>query len=151
MPITLNNLKRFERYAKAVAFAQVQFAATSGKELYKEAVSQGKDDNTPTGPFRGPSSKPGQYPFQDSTQGFRNIAAEFKKRKRIAAFGVKGPDRGTARTIRTAAGVFKKQVPGGLHLIFLLQKGRKGPVHVVRENRSKIIAASKRGARSIRP
>lgn len=116
-------------------------AAKRGHKLYADAVSEHQDVNSPTGPFLGPSSSPGEYPYMDTTQGFRNVTSEIRPDHRAAAFGVMGPDTGFLLDPEY------HEVAGGLHLIWLTSKGRLGPEDILKRRPEEFVRAFQSGAK----
>lgn len=139
-----NQRKRLERYARAAANAGVQFVASRASQLYKEAVRAKTHDTFPVGPFDPPHSVPGEFPDRETGQGHDSIDWEANEGQLAAAFGVRGPTTGEGPR-------GDHQQAGGMHLIWLTAKGRKGPEDIVSENRKELEAAFKLGVRSVKP
>ncbi len=146
MPIVRDNTRVITRLIEAKIAAGLSFAAREGAEKYRDAVIQKTHDTYPTGPFKPPHSRPGEYPDRETGQGQENIAWELRGDKRASAYGVKGPTTGTGPKKPTHSD------RGGLHLIWLTgaKHRRKGPVQIFDEHKEDILEACREGLRSIR-
>jgi len=121
MPIGRRNIGKVLRVMRAKVRNGLAFTALKGSELYKEAVSRVTEPNYPVGPFPGPHSSAGEYPYRETGQGYESI--DYAKGPDRAAFGIKGS---------------RGKRGGGMHLIWLTGKGRLGPINIVQDNKPEL-------------
>lgn len=146
MPIVRDNTRVIKRLIDAKIAAGLSFAAREGADQYRSAVIEKTHDTYPTGPFKPPHSRPGEYPDRETGQGHENIAWELRGDNRAAAYGVKGPLTGTGPKKPTHG------QRGGLHLIWLTgaKHRRKGPVDIFHEHKFDLLEQFREGMRNIR-
>lgn len=113
--------------------------AEEGAKLYRKEVTKVTERGFPSGPFPGPHSSTGEYPYRETGQGADNIGFELLPGEPSAAFGVKGPKTGTIK--------HGHDKPGGLHLTDLMLDGRLGPDSIVRDQKEQLARAFIRGAK----
>lgn len=134
------SLQKIEAAARAKIAAGLYASALEGAQLYLRNVTKKTEPNHPTGPFPGPHSSPGEYPYRETGQGSENIRAEINVATLEAGFGVMGAKQGIGPK-------GAHQEAGGIHLIELILMGRRGPDNTLLENKEQVAQAFKRAAR----
>ena len=132
------SLARIEIELKRRLAAGMLSCAQEGAKLYRKEVTKVTESGFPSGPFPGPHSSPGEFPYRETGQGADNIAVELLPAEPAAGFGLKGPKTGSRKRGHRKA--------GGLHLSFLMGQGRLGPDSVVRNDKAALAAAFIKGA-----
>ena len=117
--ITIDNTGLFERKLSDALDSSLLAMAEVGADAYFVEATKNEEQGPP---FDGPHSRPGQYPFRETGKGSDNIAAEGLPGQRCAGFGV------------------RKE---GIHLIYLTNRGRRGPIDVIKKYQSKMRVAFK--------
>lgn len=140
MPIKKDNVQRFKRIMRAKIRNGLSFAALRGAELYEEGVTEKTHPTYPRGPFKPPHSARGEFPDRETGQGQESIDWAVHDSGTKAAFGVKG--------VAGAGPKGKHRIPGGMHLIWLTRRGRKGPVDVVQDHRDDLASEFIQGAKA---
>lgn len=134
------SLAQIEAELKRRLAAGMLRCAQEGAKLYRAEVTRITEAGFPRGPFPGPHSSPGEFPNRETGQGADNITFELLPAEPAAAFGVKGPKRGSRKP--------GHRRPGGLHLSYLMGQGRLGPDSIVRDDKELLAQAFIRGAKS---
>lgn len=143
MPLIKDNTRRVQSILRGRIAAGLSEAAKEGSAIYKAELKKNTHEEYPDGPFPGPFSVPGEYPYRQTGQGFESVDyARAKRRDRRAAFGVLGDAGAGPKT------PYHKK-PGGMHLIWLTARGRLGPIDVMMDNVSALVRKFMFAARKV--
>lgn len=148
MPLRKDNSEFLMREFQARQLGGIGFLVARGAEKYREEVTEVIHPESPAGNptqpyFAPPHSFPGEFPDAETLQGAENIDSEIFPETNSGAFGVRGEATGTGPKPPTHS------VPGGAHLIYLMDSGRLGPDAVVELHRAELAAEFENGFRAV--
>ena len=119
--ITIDNTKLFERQLEDALNISLLAAAQVGADKYFAEATKNQVEDPPV-----ERSRPGQFPYRETGQGSDNIAAESVPSERAAGYGVR---------------------TDGMHLIWLTNRGRRGPIDIVKKYQGNMRQAFKKSMR----
>ena len=129
MPVRRNNTIRVQETLRRKVAVGLGCAADRLAEEYAFNVSEVQGNIPPHVP---PHSVPGEYPHIEFGQGAQNIGSGVSLERLESRAGLKGEATGTG-----PIGPYH-QVPGGMHLHYLTDRGRLGVVDTFREHTEEI-------------